>query len=230
MTIDVPQREIDRLRAVLDKIEKELKKSSGSILRQAMTFAVESAAIATAPQAGDKKLPSSLILKYKYRPITKYKSKKPLYVTDKGWTFYSEKRPRGKNVRQITRAFVYWNKKKSPGKKLQMPYLGSASGKYDKDVQFGKIPHAGAGKAVWLKALGLIHGSGKSYSDKTTGKAMPRVSENKGLAEHGITVENTIRYISITSPRAAARATTKATNKLIGSYKQKIADLDKYKA
>ena len=230
MTIDVPQREIDRLRAVLDKIEKELKKSSGNILRQAMTFAVESAAIATAPQAGDKKLPSALILKYKYRPITKYKSKKPLYVTDKGWTFYSEKPPTRKSARRVTRAFVYWNKKKSPGEELQMPYLKANTKKYDKDVHFGKIPHAGAGKAVWLKALGLIHGSGKSYSDKTTGNKMPLVREDKGLTEHGITVENIIRYISITSPNAAAEATTKATNRLIGSYKQQIADLDKYKA
>ena len=228
MTIDVPQREIDRLRAVLDKIEKELKKSSGDILRQAMTFAVKSAAIATAPGRTSK--PSKLPTKYTYRPIVRYQSNPPTYATDAGFTFTSEKRPRSKNVRQITRAWQYWNKRKAKGETLQKPYLGSASGKYDKDDKFGKIPHRGAGKACWLKALGLIHGSGESYSDKESGKAMPRVSENKGLTEHGITVENIIRYISITSPNAATEATTKATNKLIGSYKKKIADLDKYKA
>jgi hypothetical protein len=90
VTIDVPQREIDRLRAVLDKIEKELKKSSGDILRQAMTFAVKSAAIATAPGRTSK--PSKLPTKYTYRPIVRYQSNPPTYATDAGFTFTSEKR------------------------------------------------------------------------------------------------------------------------------------------
>ena len=38
------------------------------------------------------------------------------------------------------------------------------------------------------------------------------------------------KFLVASGENPAAEATTKATNKLIGSYKKKIADLDKYKA
>ena len=43
-------------------------------------------------------------------------------------------------------------------------------------------------------------------------------------------MENVIRYIGKTSPNAASIGLRSATNRMIGSYKKKISDLEKYKA
>lgn len=224
MTIDVPQSEIDRLRAVMDKISKELKKSSANILRQGMIFAVTTASIETAPSK--KKLPSQLIDKYRYRPIVKPKI--PMWKNKETKEIQEGEKPAQGKWRKVTRAIQYWSKKNKTWAYLN--YTGFASGKYDKKRGPGRIPYAGAAKACWLKAFNRLPRAKEQYSDPATGKAQPRVWENTNNGEHEINVENTIRYINTTSPNAASRGITSATNRMIGAYKSKITDLEKYKA
>ena len=225
---EIPQSEIDRLKLVLDKIGGELNKSSADILRQAMIFAIQSAAKATAP--GKTQLPSKLPDKYKYRPIERYRGNPVLYINESnGYVFQSDITPKRKNVRRITRAWKYWDKSK--GQFSAKPYTGTATKKYDKDKKFGRIPYAGAAKAGWLKALNrLPKAPGYSDGEAQTGKALPIVTESKGNGQHGISVENIIKYIGKTSPNAANIGLSSATNRMIGAYKKKIADLEKYKA
>ena len=122
ITAEIPPGEIDKLKTVLDRISGELKKSSVDILRQAMIFAIQSAAKATAP--GKTSLPSKLADKFKYRPIEKYKGP-PLYVNEKtGYMFEANEGPKSKKVRKITRAWKYWDKGK--GSFATKPYTGTA--------------------------------------------------------------------------------------------------------
>lgn len=225
ITVSVPREEIDRLAAVLNKISGELKKSSASILRQAMIFAVQSAAKATGPGT---RTPAKLQDKYKYRPIERYRTDPPLYINkDTGYMFSSDKKPRRGNVRSVNRAFKYWNKSK--GQFDFKPYTGTGTKKYDKESKFGRIPHAGAAKAGWLKALNRLPG-GPGYGDTGTGNAQPIVAENRSLTQHQIMVRNIIRYAGAISPNAASQGISSATSRMIGSYRKKIAELDKYKA
>lgn len=224
MTVDVPPSEIARLQAVIDKITSELKKSSGDILRQGMIFAITTAAKETAPSR--QKLPSKLIDKYRYRPIVR--PKVPIWKNTETGEYCEGGKPTDGKWKRVRRAFQYWHRgRKGWG---YLPYTGFASGKYDKRRGPGRIPYAGAAKACWLKALNRLPGAREQYSDPATGKAQPRVSEVQGGGMHSISVENTVRYIGITSPNAAARAVSSAANRLIGSYKRKISELEKYKA
>ena len=227
ITAEIPPGEIDKLKTVLDRISGELKKSSADILRQAMIFAIQSAAKHTKPGL---KTPSKLQDKYKYRPIVDYHSKVPLYINDSsGYVFSTKEKVKSKNVRRITRAFRYWDKKN--GKKGFLPYYGTGKKKYDKETRRGKIPHAGAAKAGWLKALNrLPQAPGYSDAGAETGTAMPIVIESRSDSQHGISVENVIRYIGKTSPNAANIGLRSATSRMIGAYKKKISDLEKYKA
>ncbi|NLE06825.1 MAG: hypothetical protein GX638_18765 [Crenarchaeota archaeon] len=227
ITAEIPPGEIDKLKTVLDRISGELKKSSVDILRQAMIFAIQSAAKHTKPGL---ETPSKLQDKYKYRPIVDYHSKVPLYINDSsGYVFSTKEKVKSKNVRRITRAFRYWDKKN--GKKGFLPYYGTGKKKYDKETRMGKIPYAGAAKAGWLKALNrLPQAPGYSDAGAETGTAMPIVIESRSESQHGISVENVIRYIGKTSPNAANIGLSSATNRMIGAYKKKIADLEKYKA
>lgn len=227
ITANIPSSEIENLANVIKIIERDLGKSSASILRQAMIFAVQSAAKATEP--GRAGTPAKLPDKYKYRPITKYQPETPLYINDDtGFTFESAKRPKGRNVRKITRAWEFWNKAK--GKMDAKPYKGTGKAKYDKENRFSKIPHAGAAKAGWLKALNrLPKAPGYSDAGASTGKAQPIVQEIHSGEMHQILVDNIVRYIGKTSPNAANAGMANATNRMIGSYKKKIAELEKYK-
>jgi hypothetical protein len=226
ITAEIPPGEIDKLKTVLDRISGELKKSSVDILRQAMIFAIQSAAKATAP--GKTSLPSKLADKFRYRPIEKYKGP-PLYVNEKtGYMFAANTEPKSKKVRKITRAWKYWDK--GNGAFAMKPYTGTAEKKYDKEKKFGRIPYAGAAKAGWLKALNrLPQAPGYSDAGAETGTAMPIVIESRSDDQHGISVENVIRYIGKTSPNAANTGLHSATNRMIGAYKKKISDLEKYK-
>jgi hypothetical protein len=227
ISAEIPSSEIEKLAQVINIIERDLGKSSASILRQSMIFAVQSAAKATEP--GRAGTPSKLPDKYKYRPITKYQPETPLYINDDtGFTFESAKRPKGRNIRKITRAWEFWNKAK--GKMDHKPYKGTGKAKYDKENRFSKIPHAGAAKAGWLKALNrLPKAPGYSDTGASTGKAQPIVQEIHSGEMHQILVENIVRYIGKTSPNAANIGLANATNRMIGSYKKKIAELEKYK-
>ena len=227
ITAEIPPGEIDKLKTVLERISGEWKKSSVDILRQAMIFAIQSAAKATAP--GNTSLPSKLADKFKYRPIEKYKGT-PLYVNEKtGYMFAANTEPKSKKIRKINRAWKYWDK--GNGAFATKPYTGTAEKKYDKEKKFGRIPYAGAAKAGWLKALNqLPQAPGYSDAGAETGTAMPIVIESRSDSQHGISVENVIRYIGKTSPNAASIGLRSATNRMIGSYKKKISDLEKYKA
>jgi hypothetical protein len=224
MTAEIPQSELDRLRAIIDKIAAELKKSSADILRQGMVFAVTTAAKETAPSK--QKLPSRLADKYRYRPIVKPKI--PIWKSRETGEVHEGDRPTQGKWKKVTKAFQAWSKSSNGWKYL--PYNGFASGKYSKDARIGKIPYAGAAKACWLKAFNRLPGSKDQYSDSSTGKAQPRVWETQSGTDHAINVENTIRYIGITSPNAASRAISSAANRMIGTYKKKISDLEKYRA
>lgn len=222
MTIDIPQSEIDRLKTVLDKISGELKKSSASIIRQSMIFAVVSAAKETHPTR--TKLPSKLPLKYRYRPI----ARPPVEIWQSSdGEIINGSRPQKGKWRKITRAIQIWDKR--DGGFSYLPYFGKATGKYDKELKIAMIPHAGAAKAGWLKALNRLPSSRETFSDASTGSLQPIVTETTSQNMHAIIVENIVRYIGITSPNAAARGLQSATNKMIGSYQKKIAELDKYK-
>lgn len=224
MTAEIPQSEIDRLRAIIDKIAGVLKKSSADILRQGMIFAVTTAAKETKP--GKQKLPSKLADKYRYRPIVKPKI--PIWKSRETGEIQEGEKPTQGKWRKVSKAFQYWSKAKKDWGFLT--YNGFGAGKYDKKRGPGRIPYAGAAKACWLKAFNRLPGSKEQYSDSTTGKAQPRVWENKNGTEHEINVENTIRYINITSPNAANAAVTSAANRMIGTYKRKISELEQYRA
>jgi len=225
ISAEIPKIEFDKMRAVLDKVGSEVKKSSASILRQGMIFAVQSAAKETEP--GKTQKPSKLQVKYKYRPIVKYKPDVPVYVDDTtGKYFESEFKQTAENIRKVTKAWKYWDKKRHQW--AYMPYTSTATKKYDKEASFSKIPFAGAAKAGWLKALNSLP-TGNGYHDASTGTQQPRVKEKHSGQDHEIIVENLIKYIAKTSPNAASMALSKATDRMIGSYKKKIDGLEKYK-
>ena len=235
-SISIDKSEVDKLEEVLSIIEKKLKKGSADIIRQAMIFAVFSAAKATIPSRAST--PDKLPDKYLYRPIVKYQSETPLYINDDtGFTFESAKRPKGRNIRKITRAWEFWNKLKN--KIDYKPYKGTSKAKYEKKSSFGQIPYAGMGKHGWLQAINRLPASKEGYSTphrwrkiNANGKGRsvnPIIVETVTGVMHDLMVKNVVTYVGKTSPNAANEGMKSARMRMIGSYKKKIAELEKYK-
>lgn len=232
VTAEIQQSEIERMTRIVNAVVARLDKQAENIIRQGMIWAVQSAARETAP--GRAASPSKLADKFKYRPITRYHGSLNRYayeVNGKTRVWETERRLSKKsleksNKRRLTREIELWSK--AAHALVKIPYTGPAtSGKYDKTSRIGRILHAGAGKACWLKALGKLPGGKPDPASESAAAPRPHVQVAKSEGEIRMIVENTVRYVDITSPGAAARATTSAANRMAKYYSKLIPELEK---
>lgn len=218
--------DVARMSRILKRIETELGKDITKITRQGMIYAIQSAAKATAP--GTASSPKKLPTKYKYRPIERYRDGINRYeLGGKIVTLeqrLSDKSLEARGGKRITRGYRIWRKRS--GAWGMIPYSGDITGKWDKESPIARIPHAGAAKGNWLRALGKLGGKSEKIDDQ--GKLPPpSVRIARRLTEYSIEVGNRVRYISITSPNAARDAMRMAANRMAKAYSKKIKELDK---
>lgn len=236
ITAEIDPADIARLSRVFERAQTELKKDIRDLTRQAMIFAIQSAAKATGP--GTASSPSKLPDQYKFRRIIKYpgsdfryayrkrNGKEGMFTTAKR---ISRKQVEKRGLRLLKRNIEIWDRRLYCTR--MVPYFGTATGKYDKKSRVGRIPHYGAAKAGWLKALGrlpkaksafkmtlfeLAESALKAAADAAENRYVPtpRVSEVKQKDSYGLIVENVVKYVTIISPNAAPEAMRKTANRM----------------
>jgi hypothetical protein len=236
--ITINTNDMQKLSKAMLHVEKATGKSMYSINKQAMFFALQSAAKATPPGT---RASYNLTKKHKLRPLVSLKSVNMLayqlpngkiiqskdtsgrlhiYQADNGKIFSTnkairERHLRGakkiKEARKLTKAIKMWDKKANTWKYI--PYAGE---KRDESEKIFKIPGAGAAKRGWLGAMG----AGKSIKNQS-GK-LYTVSSKHNFTEDYISVTDKVEYTSIIAPEAAEIGIKKATGRLVGSYKKKL--------
>ena len=217
ISADIDRRDLDRLQTAMDRAAEELGRDMRSLVKQASIWAIQSAARETAPSRASS--PSRLPVRYRYRPISRYRGSVFIYAQNDKIVFKTERRLSKKSetrrgVRRVRRQIEIWSRKSHS--LISLPYLGSATGRYDRQSRIGRIPHAGAAKAGWLRALGLLPGSAPRVN---TGELdpytpSPRVRVAARLSSYSIFIENTVRYIAQTSPNAARAAMSSTANRM----------------
>lgn len=221
ISAEISDHDIMRLRDTIERGAKELGVSAADLVRQASIFAIQSAARETGP--GNAASPSKLAVKYKYRKIVKG-TPGPL-----NWFRYrrlrdgrdivfqtandiSRRTQQKRGLKKMTRSVKVWSKKQQQF--VLRIYSGTATGKYDKESRIGRIPHYGAAKAGWLKALGRLPGSKPLKSEGDQWVPNPRISVTKQESTYQMVVENVVRYVDKISPQAAAVAMQKTANRM----------------
>lgn len=216
--------EVPALRKSIARIARKAGKKQKNIARQAIVFAVESAAKATYPGAG--KNVNALPKKYRFRPVEKIVNStffwyKWLTSSGKFGFFKSDqdiKNRKNGSLKKILRGIKYWNKNRQGWDYL--PFEGA--GKYHPEAKRGKIPHAGWAKLGWILSLRKLGKKAPLPSGKK-----PRGSISTCISRHTETeayyeVTNNIDYISKTSPQSAAIGLQKAKNKIDNYYLKKF--------
>jgi hypothetical protein len=214
---NVNQADLSRLNRLLDFTAQHTTRNMGSLVKQSALTAIQSAAKATAP--GNSASIKALPLRFKLRPLF------PIYnvlpAGEKMWagannkTFstshkFSTKERVKKNIRLITKAFQFWDKKKKQWSFI--PYLGSAAGKYDPNDKRGRIPGYAAAKAGWLKALAKF-GKPDNTDDNLKRPVCDVQSQTTGPNPFAI-ITNLVDYIAKIAPNSAKIGVEKATNRL----------------
>jgi hypothetical protein len=130
-----------------------------------------------------------------------------------------------KGLRRLKKNIEIWDRKLRATR--MVAYTGTAVGKYDKGSRIGRIPHYGAAKIGWLKALGRIPTSKPQREEGDQWIPSPRVETVKSKELYGFTIENLVKYVSIISPEAAAIAMRKTANRMERIIEKKIAAMEK---
>lgn len=228
---EIDPRDIERIKRAVERGAKELNRSSVNLVRQAAIFAIQSAAKETGPDRASS--PSKMKIAHKFRRIVSYKNigyfstalqrhvkdyrygyktaagKTKLFPADKP---ISPKTLEKRGLRELKRNIEVWDRRKRAT--LMIPYLGTATTKYDKESKVGKIPHYGAAKVGWLKALGRLPG-GKPFTESgAEWIPSPRVESRKSEDTYELEIENMTSYVQKISPNAAAIAMHKTANRM----------------
>ena len=227
---------MNRLQRTLKKAEKELNIDIRDITRQAMIFAIQSAAKATGPTT--RTSPSELPNRYKFRKIVRYTGpgnyyryydrsgqKQVLFTRKELDVKAARKRGKMRNIRKLTRAIEVFDRKSR--RIVQRIYHFNARGSYDRVNNIGKIPYYGLAKAGWLRCLSLLPPPSPEWrdaqSEATKAKfnreyrkyvPLPGVKEIKSFGRYGLIVVNNVRYVSIVGPNATADALRKTANRM----------------
>lgn len=227
MQAEIDPRDIERLTRTIERAVLDLDETTRDMTRQAMVFAIQSAARETGP--GKKPSPKKMENRFKYRKIVRYPGrdfryayrksdgKTGMFVTDKRISPRSRKE---RGLRLLTRNIEIWDRRLHVTRMI--PYFGKATTQYDKESSFGRIPHYGAAKAGWLKALGKLPGSKPEPLDQPQYVPTPRVSEVRRPDIYGLIVENIVKYVEAISPNAAGIAMRKTANRMEKIVQQKI--------
>ena len=234
ISAEIDPADLAKLRRTVEEAASKLKLSTRDLIRQSAIFAIQSAARETGP--GKAASPSKLAVKYKYREIVKG-TPGPLnwfryrHLRD-GWDIVFQtandislgtQQKRG--LKKLTRSVRVWSKKQRQF--VLRIYSGTATGKYDKESRIGRIPHYGAAKAGWLKALGRLPGSKPLKSEGDQWVPNPRISVEQSRDTYGLTIENLVRYVDKISPKASAVAMKKTANRMEYFYRKKIERLER---
>ena len=232
-----------RLQSLLARIEKETKQDVAGVLRQAAVWAIQSAAKATGPAKGSAFKATIRRNKYRYKPLVAtqdYEGGQYWYVRrDTGKMFSTSKPITGRKKKKGLRnakAIKSWSKKK---KKFVLHPTKHT--KLDKSDKAFLIPHAGAAKAGWQKALAAF-GDQKDarkqtfsvpsndlagyYFDRSTGTHKKRRSRKPYYKKAGSTydfyVQNLVKYTEKTSPFSATTAMIKTIRRLEGYWLRRM--------
>lgn len=238
---EIDPADLERMRKLMERAVHDLGMSTRDITRQAIVFAVQSAAKETGP--GNASSPKKMAVQFRFRKIVPYKDSgmyspslqrnvkdfRYAYRTSSGETKMfptdveiSKKSQNKRGLRELKRNIEIYDRKLRTMRMI--PYIGTATGKYDKTSRVGRIPHAGAAKAGWLKALGRLPGSKPEALENPQYVPTPNVSVEKSKDTYAITVENIVKYITKISPNAAAIAIKKTANRMEKIYERKIKD------
>lgn len=199
-------RDVARIQEVINHVGNTLKRDTTHVMRAAIVFALQSAAVATKPE-GTSKL-SRMKKKYRIRPLVSLTNRN-FYVYEKtGKVFETPKRlkkerQRREGIRRLTKGIQWWDKKE--GQFRTLPYDDQNTQNYQK---FFAIPGAGAAKAAWLQAYNAI--SGKAIDVGKIKSVAHRTRQTTDFIE----VLNLVGYAALTSPQAAEIGIAKAANKL----------------
>lgn len=224
--------DIERLRKTIERGAKELNAMTVDLIRQAAIFAIQSAARETGP--GNSSTVKKMAAQYKYRKIIPYTGSdfRYQYRTQggkEGVIRLSRQISRAtaakKGLRQLKKNIEIWDRKLRVTR--MVPYTGTASGKYDKTSRVGRIPHYGAAKIGWLKALGRLPGSKPQREDGEEWIPSPKIETVKTKDIYELTIENLVKYVSIISPNAAAVAMRKTANRMEKIIEIKIKAAEK---
>jgi hypothetical protein len=227
------QHSADRLGYLLKRIERETKQDVAGVLKQAAIWSLQSAAKVTEPgKSAFKRLGD----KYKFKPMAKWgeiDGGKFWYVRKGTGKMFSTPKPikKGKAMKGLRRAkgIKSWSKKKK-----RFVVAPTADMKRDKSDPKYRIPHAGAAKAGWQRALSAFgqpddvpnKDLSGYYYDRKSGTTRKRKSRKPYYKKSGSTydffIQNLVKYTGKTSPLSAKLAMLKTTRRLEGYWLKKL--------
>jgi len=216
---------VPELTALLRDITDSTRKKMPALCRQAAYFAVRSAIKATGPGTGSRI--SALPQKYKYRPIEKIFGRKGLmrgkflYKLANGrfWStdlLLSAASMQKRGISRVDRGILKWDKRSHGW--AYLPYLGTKTGRFDAEAKGGKIPHSGAAKAGWLRALPKLGKPGGDNIPAETGRDHTRVEQRTTDSGCFIGIFNDIDYVSAVGPESAQRGIDSALEIMRHTY------------
>jgi len=240
----VDPNDMRKLFSTFDMIMEHTRKKFPKLLKQAMRYAVISAAKATPPghKAGKVK---SLPVKYRKRPIENIPKPKGAwyYYVDKNGKTQVFKTPgvltadavkkirkKGKKIKRMKKGIKFWSKRK---KSWDYYPLIDTRGKIkqiratDRRV---RIPYAGAAKAGWRKALRKLgNAQGGTGADLGMAERRGRDINQTTIKDFQNIVTNLVSYAPKTAPNSARIGLKLGGNRLRGefvkSYQKKLAKL-----
>lgn len=217
----VTMREREKIRRLLWAVYRRGRRDLPGLVKQAGTFALQSASKATPPGKGTnvKRLP----LKYRFRPTARlpkdifwyaWKRKGDTFESG-GNIFRSDRRlrsgERSGRLLRIKWGIKYWSKKKRGWDYLPiLDVRARKPPKYMKEDKRARIPNAGAAKYAWLGSLGRLQNknyeSGNIYSPSKLHELKRRKTWMKA--------SNLVKYAGKIAPRVVNTAIYKARRRL----------------